>query len=458
MSNLPIPRRSQLPAYPIAPEDDEMDDRPSRELRIGAVVAGLFFVGLLGWSFVARMDVAAYANGSIAVEGHRQTIQHKDGGTVAAIFVKEGDQVAAGQVLIALAPTVAAASEQSMASQLIDLEAERARLMAEQQGLDTIATPPELAALTGPDKDEAERALAFQQREMQARRSATAAQKTVLSERGEQLARAIEGYQSQIASVDEQSRLIGDELKGTQSLAARGYAPENRVRALQRDAAGLKGQKGDLTANAARSQAQIGEIRMQSMSVDTDRSEAIAKDLRDVNFQIDDLLPKLAPLKEALAQTKIRAPVSGQVVGLQVFTVGGVVGPGEKLMDIVPKNAPMVIDAQIPANNMDGLYVGQSTEVRITSMHDRRLPILRGTITELSADSMVDEKSGARYYTMEVTVPEAEAKKIDELRGPNGGLRIGLPVQVVVPLRKRSAWQYLTEPLTQSFGKAFRER
>jgi HlyD family secretion protein len=197
---------------------------------------------------------------------------------------------------------------------------------------------------------------------------------------------------------------------------------------------------------------------MQGISLGTNRAEEIAKDLHDVNFQIDDLLPKLAPLKEALAQTKIRAPVSGEVVGLQVFTVGGVIAPGEKLMDIVPKNAPMVIEAQIPANNMDGLYVGQSTEVRITSMHDRRLPILRGSITELSADSMVDEKSGQRYYTMEVTVPEAEAKKIDELRGPNGGLRIGLPVQVVVPLRKRTAWQYLTEPLTQAFGKSFRER
>ena len=457
MSNLPVGSQNHLPIYAPA-ELAEMDDTPKRELLLGSAVAVLFFVAFVGWSLFARMDVAAYANGAIAVEGHRQTIQHKDSGTVAAIYVKEGDHVAAGQVLIALAPTEASAAEQSMASQLIDLQAERARLVAEQQGLSIVSPPPEFASLTGSEKDEASRALQFQQREMEARRLATSAQKKVLGERGEQLSKAIEGYQSQIASVDKQSDLIGDELKGTEALAASGYAPLNRVRALQREGAGLQGQRGDLSANAARSQAQIGEIRMQSISLDTDRSEEIAKDLRDVNYQIDDLLPKLRPLKEELTDTQIRAPVAGQVVGLQVFTVGGVVAPGQKLMDIVPTNAPMVVDAQIPASKMDGLFVGQSTDIRISSMHDRALPILHGTITELSADSFVDEKTGLRYYTLEVTVPTAEAKKIMELRGTNGGLKVGLPVEVVVPLRKRTAWEYLTDPLAQSFKRAFHEQ
>jgi HlyD family secretion protein len=438
--------------------DGLMADEPVLELRLGIAIAVLFFVLFLGWSLFARLDAAANAQGTITVEGHRQSVQHKEGGIIAAINVHEGSRVKAGDVLISLAPAEVEAQERSMAWQVIDLQAERARLFAEQRGESSIGIPVEFAQLTGADKAEADRALHAQQGELVARARALGGQKAVLRQRGSQLEKAIEGYHNQISATDTQSKLINDELNGTKGLAARGYASENRVRALEREDAGLSSQRADLAANAARSQAQIGETQMQALSLQTDRAEGVAKDLRETEFQLNDLLPKLAAVKEQLAKMQIRAPVGGQVVGLDIFTVGGVIAPGQKLMDIVPDHEPMVIEAQMTPNNTDGVYVGQQAEVRLISLHDRGLPILKGTITRLSADSFVDEKTGVRYYTCEISVPETEVRKLAELRGESGGLRVGLPVQVVIPLRKRTAFQYLTEPLTQAFSQSFREQ
>jgi HlyD family secretion protein len=436
---------------------DVMKDGAASQLLLGAVVAGLFFVGFLGWAVLTPLDAAAYGQGTIAVEGHRQTIQHKDGGIITALNVQEGSHVTAGQVLISLAPAEVEAAERSMAAQVIGLEAQHARLQAEQNGSSAIKPPEDFALLTGQSRVEAEQAMELQRREMRARASSLSSQEAVLHQRAAQIQRAIEGYDNQISTTMTQSGLINDELKGTKSLAAHGYASQNRVRALERDDAGLAGQRADLAANAARSQAQIGETQMQALSLKNDKAENTAKDLRDAEFQLDDLLPKLKALKEQLAQTEIRAPVAGQVVGLTVFTVGGVVTPGAKLMDIVPDNAPLVIEAQLPPNNADQIYAGQKTEVRITSMNDRHLPILTGTISRISADSFVDEKSGAHYFTIEVTIPDDEAAEIRNIRGPRAGLRAGLPVQVVIPLRKRTAFQFLLEPLSQAIWKSGHE-
>jgi HlyD family secretion protein len=458
MTNVPMsgsPTRQDLIAAPFI--EPQLPDKAGPELVVGALIGTLFFVGFLGWATFARLDSAAFGQGQIAVEGHRQTIQHKDGGIVTALNVHEGSHVEAGDILLSLAPAEVEAAERSMEAQVIDLEALHARLQAEQSGQSMIAAPTDFATLTGPDHEEAVRALHMQFREMRARAGALSTQESVMHERATQIARSIEGYKNQIATTETQSRLINDELKGTKSLAAHGYASENRVRSLERDDAGLAGQRADLSANAARSQAQIAETEMQALSLKTDRAESIAKDMRDAEFQLDDLLPKLRELKEQVARLQIRSPVAGQVVGLSVFTVGGVVGPGSKLMDIVPDHAPLVVEARMPPNNADQFYIGQTADVKMTSMNDRQLQPLSGKVTRVSADSFTDDKTGAQYFTIEVTVPESEAAKINSLRGPNGGIRPGLPVMVEIPLRKRTAFQFLVEPLSQAIMRSGHE-
>ena len=437
--------------------DSVMDDNPRREVRFGFIIVFAFFGIFLGWSLFARLDAAAYAPGAVAVAGHRQTVQHESGGTVSVLNVKEGQHVNAGDVLMELSADDVGAATRSMQAQVINLEAQIARLMAEREGRSVVSTPVEFAALTGDEKLEAENALRQQQRELQARGGAISAQKQVLNQRVSQLSQMIEGYGQQVTQTNEQSRLIGEELTGTKDLARQGYASENRVRALERTQAQLVGSAADLKANAARTKDQISENRMQALSLDSQHLEDVAKELRDAQFQLSDLLPKLAGLKDKLNGTQIRSPATGQVVGLTVFTVGGVVGPGAKLLDVVPDQAPLVVEAQISPNDRPDLYVGQETQVKITGMHDRDLPILKGKLTHVSADSMVDEKTGQRYFTAEVTVPVEALAIIQKIRGADGGIKAGLPVQVLVPLRKRTAFQYLTEPLTTAMWKSFRE-
>jgi HlyD family secretion protein len=439
-----------------APAPATTDD-PDPELKLGWLVVFLFFGLFLGWSLLARLDAAAYAQGSIAVASHRQTVQHRDGGVVQAIHVREGQHVHAGDILIELAPNEVAANEGSLQSQAISLEAERSRLEAERSGLTRVTAPPEFATLTAAEKTQADQALKLQQSELATRLSALGSQKAVLRQREAELSQQITGYEQQIATTDEQSRSIEAELKGIKTLVDKGFASGSRIRALERTASGLAGSRADLAASVAKSRESIGEARMQAIGVETQHAEDVAKQLRDINSQLNDLMPKLINMKTQLSGASIRAPVSGQVVALTVFSTGGVITPGQKLLDIVPDFSPLVIEAQIKPEDAPDLYVGQETQVKFTALHDRNLPIVKGRLTRISADALSDERTGAKYYTAEVTVPAAALAGVRQLRGKSDTLRPGLPVQVLVPLRKRTAFQYLMEPLDQSLWRAFRE-
>jgi HlyD family secretion protein len=184
----------------------------------------------------------------------------------------------------------------------------------------------------------------------------------------------------------------------------------------------------------------------------------VATRLRDVEFQLNDAEPKLRAAQDALSREQVRAPASGQVVGLSVFTVGGVIAPGQKLMDIVPTNAGLVIEARVNPQDADEVHVGQEVEVKFPSLHDRTLPVLRGSLTKLSADSFADEKSGQRYFTAEATVPESVIERLKLAENGQFQLKAGLPAQVLIPLRKRTAWQYLTQPLAEAIWRTGREK
>jgi HlyD family secretion protein len=450
------PIGQRLPALAYNDLAPIVKDDPDPELRIGAIVAAVFFVGFLGWAAFAPMDSAAYAPGKVTVAGHRQTVQHREGGVVGALFVKEGQHVVKDQVLVQLAGADVQAQERSLAAAVIGLKAQRARLLAEQLG-GPIVWPPEFAIVTGPDLDEVQRAMRIQQNQFQARASTLGTQGGVLGQRNAQLQEQIGGYEKQIASLDEQSRLLTEEVAGMRTLNEKGYAPMTKVRELERALAQLQGQKAALTANIASSRERIGETRLQNVELTKSRQEDIAKEVRDVDFQLNDAMPKLQAAQDMLARTQIRAPATGTVVGLTVFTVGGVIAPGQKVLDVVPDKAPMVLEAQVSPNDADDLSIGQATQIRFSGLHERDLPRLSGKLTKMSADSFQDEKSGASYFVAEVQVPDAEVDHIRQLRGAEFALKPGMPVQVLVPLKKRTALQYILEPLTDTMWRAFRE-
>ncbi|MBJ7446811.1 MAG: HlyD family type I secretion periplasmic adaptor subunit [Brevundimonas sp.] len=439
------------PSQPVATEPMAVTDAPRRELMIGGAIIVAFFVIFLGWAAFAPLDQGAFAQGSVAVSGNRQAVQHRDGGVVSALLVEEGDTVRQGQVLLRVGTGELTATERGVAGQVYALLAQRARLVAERDGLAAIPTPQEFAGLDADDAALAQESLRIQQAQFNARRTGRSTETGVLGQRVNQLNEQIIGYQRQIAANIEQQRLIQEELTGMRSLAAQGYAPQTRVRALERAASELEGQQGALRAQVAQSREAIGQARLEMSGVSTKLGEDVAEQFRLIDVQLNELRPRLTELRAQIARSEVRAPASGQIVGLTIFTEGGVIQPGQTLMEVVPSEASQVIVAQISPNDVDNLRPGQQTEVKFPGLRESNPPIIYGRVTRISADSFTVEQTGASFFRVEIVVPAEELAKLGRAAET---IRPGAPVEVVVLLRKRTALAYLIEPLTNNLWRS----
>ena len=448
----------------LAPIEDDSSSEAGRlaadneqpEVRLGLIVAGLFFVVFLGWAAFAPLDSAAYANGQLVVSGQRQSVQHRDGGVVAKINVVEGQRVRKGDTLLELAGAEVRAQERALAAQLVNSQAQRARLEAELSG-GTIIWPAEFSKATGSRLAAIPEAIRVQSNEFQARRSALAAQSQVLGQQSAQAGESAAGYRSKMVSSAEQERLIQAEIDALRPVADKGFVSQSRMRALERAKAELQGQRGQYQANVAEARSAASGGRLRQIEAEKSYRERASTELREVEFALGDLMPKYRAANDQLERLRIRAPESGTVIGLSVFTVGGVISPGQTLMDIVPDRSDLVVGARVSIDDADDLRVGQKAQVRFLGLHERNLPVIMGSLTRLSADSFVDEKSGETFYTAEVRVSADQMKQLESLRGENFALRAGAPVAVLIPLKKRTALQYAFEPLTETMWKAFRE-
>lgn len=436
--------------------DDATIDTPRRELWIGGGIAAAFFAGLLGWAALTPLDAGAYAQGVVAVSGSRQAVQHRDGGIVTAINVVEGKHVAKGDILLKISASELIAIERGLTGEVIALLAQRERLRAERGGFSRVAAPPEFAMLAPQDKSLAADALQGQRLLFEARRNSIQTERGVLGQRMRQHSEQINGFNHQMRSNRDQQRLIGDELNGLRGLVSRGFVSINRVRAMERAAAGLDGEYGSYRADVARSSEAIGETRMQVVALEKQKMEEVATQMRDVQIRLDELQPKLIAAREQLERSTVRAPAGGRVVGLKIFTVGGVAAAGETLMEIVPQDRALVIEGKASPTDADDLRPGMATQVRFSALQERNMPILMGRISKISADSFEDQRTGAHFFRIEIRVPPAEQAKLRRIR-TDGGLKAGLPVEIMIPLRKRTALAYLTEPLFQSLWIAGRE-
>lgn len=438
-------------------EQAQLDDSPDHSLKIGISVAVFFFVILLGWAAFARLDAAAYGEGQISVSGNRQTLQHREGGIIQGLSVREGQHVGAGQVLIRLQGAEVEAAERALAGSMIDLLAQRARLEAEVRGL-PIASPKEFASYTGDDKDLAKRAMALQSDLLKARSQALLASRSVLRQQATGYAQTTGGFSAQARASASQLASLQAQLESTKRLEQEGYASVNSVRAIERQIQALQGQSADYASRAAAGRSQVGQTQQEAVSTTRKYVEDSAQTLGNTQFQINETMPKWISAKQQLERTIIRAPMAGRVVGLRYFSVGGVVNAGVPILDIVPDAAPLIVKANFAPGDIDGVREGESAEVKFLSMHERDLPILLGTIKNVSADSLRDEQSGKSYFAAEVVVPTSQLAILKTVRGPDLGIRPGVPVSVVVKLRKRTALQYLLSPLTEAFSRSFHEQ
>lgn len=448
-------RTLELPAE-AQPASANIDD-PKRDMRIGGAIAFFFFFVLLGWAALAPLDAGVYAQGAVAVSGNRQSVQHREGGVVTAIHVREGQRVEAGQLLVEMSTPDLRAAERALTSDYLTLLVQRARLLAERSGQSNFAAPAEFASLPEADRALADQALELQRAQMQARRAALSAQQSVLGQRSRQLGEQQTGYSQQRASLREQQRILLEELRGLKELEKKGFASGTRIRGLERMLEELRGREAAMAAEMARAGEGIGETRMQSLTLTSSNLEEVASELRDTQAKLSEVMPKLVAAREQLQRSMARAPASGQVVGLTVFTVGGVVAPGQTLMEVVPEDKMLIIQAQVDPQGADDVYQGQDVQVRFTSVHDRNLPLLTGKVRTISADRFTDENSGEAFFRSEVEVGPAELQKVRGALG-QGQLRAGLPVELVFAVRKRTALEYILEPLTSHFWRSLREQ
>lgn len=429
---------------------------PRADIRIGASILGLFVVGFVGWSAVARLDAAVHAPGLVSVAGSRQAVQSATGGVISAIHVREGSPVRAGDVLIEFASSEAIAQERVLTAKVVALQAEIARIAAEQSHAAVIAEPAEWATLDAADRAEAHRALALEQANLQSERRLISSQIAVLGQRIDQAGEQIAGYRERQSANSRQDSLNREELDTTQTLFSKGYATKGRVLALQRSGASIQGEMGATAAEIARLRSSVGETRLQMLTVTNTRQQQNADRLREARGELETAMPQWKAAREQLERYRLRASVSGTVIGLSAHTVGGVASPGQMLMEIVPAQPNLVVEAQVSPSDANDLRPGQPADIRITNMRGRSLPTLHGTVARVSADSLTDAHTGRAYFTETITVSPAELQRVSRTAGVEA-IKPGTPVDVSVALRSRTALQYWIEPLSQRLSGALSE-
>ena len=428
---------------------------PSDSAR-GPIVTGLivlvaFFAGLGGWAAYAPLNGAVVAQAVVKVEGNRKSIQHLDGGIVKQLLVGEGQYVEAGQTVVVLDDTQARAMVLMLSQQYDVYRAEQARLVAERDGAAEVIFPSELEARrTNPD---VRMLLDGQAKQFEIRRKALSGQTSVLQQRIQELQEQIKGSKAQRTAQMEQIVLINSELKDQLELLAKSLTVRSRVLELQRAAAALNGRSGEITGDISKSQQAIGEIELQIIQLQNDFMTDMAKDLRDVQAKILDVIPRLEAAQDVLNRTEIRSPYAGYVVGLNVFSTGGVIGRGEKIMDIVPTGNDLTVEAKVDVNDIHNLHPGMRAELHFTAYKQRVIPVIHGELIEVAADRLTDERTGVPYYTALVKVDEGELAQSKQVK-----LYPGMAVTVMIPTEERTALDYLLGPVMASFDQAFRQQ
>jgi HlyD family secretion protein len=428
------------------------------ESRAGMALIVAFFGIFLGWAMFAPLDAAVVGHGAVKVSGNREVVQHRDGGVIARLAVSEGAKVEQGQVLIDFAAHELFSQERALAGLVLELEASQERLMAELDGRGVVRRPASWRALSGEYVQQAESVLARQQQELRARGGAYSSQAAVIASRSDQLAVRSQGFREELGALERQGSLVEEELQAMRSLAEEGFAPLTRVRALERTKAEIDARRISVESQMRQATEGVGESRMQVTSIRQDRRETAAAELRQVSERLIDTLPRLAEVRGEIERSQLRAPTSGTVVGLAFYNEGAVVAPGERILDIVPNESELVVEAKVATHDADDLNVGDRAEVRFTAFEGRSFARAVGKVSRISADSFQDERTGGEYFKVRVEVGQEELQRLAEKRHENAlPLRPGLPAEIVVAIRKRTALQYILEPLDQSIWKSFRE-
>lgn len=425
------------------------DDRPVRRAGLWLILATFGGLGL--WSAYAPLDSAVVAPGVVTVDTYRKTMQHLEGGIVHELTVHEGDRVQAGQVLLRLDATQAHAQLEIVRVQYLAQRALEARLLAEQDDRVRLDFPPDLQEL----QNDARTAdlMRAQLVQFDTRRSARLGEIRLLEQRIEQL-NAQEQGQKELAEAKQRTlNSYAESISDLRKLFASGMGDKVRLREYERAASEIDGERAEAKSNAAAAREQAAQTRLQILQLARDFQKEVADQLREARTRLYDLEQRIRALQDTLERTDIRAPATGQVVGLAVHNEGAVLQAGARILDIVPLDDALVVEAQVQPIDIDRVSPGQPADVRFTNFHDRTTPVLAGSLLMVSADRITDPSSRLSYYLVRVRVDASEREK---LHGRT--LLPGMPAEVLIKSGERTALEYFLRPLLDAFARSFTER
>ena len=422
-----------------------------KEERAGLIAIAAFFLFLGLWSALAPISSAAVAPGVVSPHGSRKTVQHLEGGIIERILVQDGSEVKVGDPLILLEDTMARASYQLIRTQYYTLAAQQARLVALQTGEAHITFPTWL--LDQARQSETFEILNTQRQLLMTQRRAHDDRKAVLGERIGQLQEEIKGYEAQIDGQTRQLELIAQEIDGVEQLVRKGLERTPRLLGLQRTEAEIRATRGANKAQISRIERAIGETELQLISADTLLQDDIAQELSNIQTNLAGAGERLAASSDVLNRIQISAPVSGKVVELKFHTPGGIIGSGQPILDIVPQNEDLIIEARVSPLDIDVVTIGMTAQVHLSAFSQRNLPRIEGIVSAISADRLVDPITGQAFFKATIEIDRAV---LDSL-GADIVLTSGMPAEVMIVTGEQTLLGYLVEPARNTLRRAFRE-
>jgi HlyD family secretion protein len=420
-----------------------------RPAAIGYALITFTFLVLGGWSAVAKLDSAVTSPGVVAEGTGRKSVQHLEGGIVKQILVREGEHVTAGQVLFRLDPTQAESSFDLLQKQLDALLAEEARLTAERDRATAVAWPNEIMARSG--QPTVKQAIADQTKQFIDRQNSLRGQVDVLQSKIAQMKIGIQGMHVERDATQQQLQTVAQELTDLEYLLAEKLVQKSRVLTLQRERSRLEGIIGRSITDEAKAETEIGEAGLQIQQVQNKMNEEIARAIVEVRQKISDTREKIRVAQGIFQRVDITAPVAGTVQDLKIFTIGGVIRPGEVMLQVIPDQDALIVQAHISPHDMDRMRAGMQAEVRFTSFKSSLLPIISGRVESVSRDRLVDEATHQPYFLAQVVVEDIPEELRDHIVA-------GMPADLVFATGERTVLNYLIRPLQNRMNSAFRER
>lgn len=444
----------QLPA-PISQGTDvalvleDPQEGLQRSFRAGLITIGLLFLGLIILAALIGTRGAVVGAGEVTVESRVKKIAHPTGGVIAQVNVREGQRVKKGDILMRLDDSVTGASASAIGDTVEQLQAAAARLAAERDGADSITFPPSLTQNPTPAKKIAmEEATNL----FKLRKQARGNELGQINERVRQTQAEINSLEAQRAAAQRQANLIKPELEGLRSLRERELVTVNRLNQIERTAVDLQGAVASYGAQIAQARARIAEIRQSGIQLTQDARTQAGLELVEVQARLNDSKVRSASASDAYSRSLVRAPYNGVVEKMAYTTVGGVVPPLETIMEIVPTQDALTVEAKVSPYDIDQLSIGQPATLRFSAFNAQTTPQINGKLGHISSERVNDERTGQSWYKVQVEVDEKEMKRLGDLK-----LVPGMPVEVFIQTRERSLLSYITKPLRDQFSRAFRE-